>query len=359
MRLHWRRWLLIAVILVGGTILATRFVDLRLLLRTLLRGQWQWLALATILHLGYFVLYAYLYQVGFALVGVRSRTDELLPLVFASYFVNAVAPTGIATAALFVDDAAQRGESGARTAVGMLVVLVADLLTLLPFLAAGLVYLALQDELHPYYVLGAAGIAVFALGMSAALPLARHDPALLRRLLDWTRAAAAAVARRLRRRPPLDEAWVERNLTDLRLASAAIVAHPGRLTWTMAVAFAVHVANLAGLWALFPAYDQPVGFWVLIAGFAMGIIFWVVAIIPQGIGVVEGIMAFVYASLGIPPVKALAISLAFRGLNLWLPVMAGLYFLRHTRSFGGHGRSPLTRRAGPEEDAGPSAPADP
>jgi uncharacterized membrane protein YbhN (UPF0104 family) len=72
----------------------------------------------------------------------------------------------------------------------------------------------------------------------------------------------------------------------------------------------------------------------LVAGFSMAILFWLVAVTPEGVGVVEGTMALVFISLGFPSQVATAIALAFRGLTFWLPVLAGFVVLRRLQPFG-------------------------
>jgi len=71
-----------------------------------------------------------------------------------------------------------------------------------------------------------------------------------------------------------------------------------------------------------------------VAGYAMGILFWNVSPVPQGIGVVEGVMVLVYTSLGINGFVAASIVLAFRGLNFWLPMLLGFILLRQVKIFG-------------------------
>ena len=72
----------------------------------------------------------------------------------------------------------------------------------------------------------------------------------------------------------------------------------------------------------------------LVAGYAMGILFWNVSPVPQGIGVVEGVMVLVYTSLGINGFVAASIVLAFRGLNFWLPMLLGFILLKQVKIFG-------------------------
>ena len=63
----------------------------------------------------------------------------------------------------------------------------------------------------------------------------------------------------------------------------------------------------------------------------MGILFWNISPVPQGIGVVEGVMALVYTSLGIQGFIAALIVLAFRSLNFWLPMLLGFILFRKVK----------------------------
>lgn len=65
----------------------------------------------------------------------------------------------------------------------------------------------------------------------------------------------------------------------------------------------------------------------------MAMVFYVVSITPGGIGVVEGVIALVYTSLGVPADKAAVITIAFRGLSFWLPMLVGFILIRKTHSF--------------------------
>jgi uncharacterized membrane protein YbhN (UPF0104 family) len=118
-RLYGRRLLWLLLLLGFLVLVASRFTSLRQLIATLSQSRWQWLVVGVLTHVIFFYLYALLYQIGFDMVGVEGRALDLLPVYFASLFVNAVVPTGgVGGAALFVDDAARRGQSGARAAVG-------------------------------------------------------------------------------------------------------------------------------------------------------------------------------------------------------------------------------------------------
>jgi uncharacterized protein (TIRG00374 family) len=95
----------------------------------------------------------------------------------------------------------------------------------------------------------------------------------------------------------------------------------------------IHAASLMSLFALFLAFHHRARFGVVVAGYAVGILFWKMSIVPEGVGVVEGVMILVYTSLGVPGTRATVISLAFRGMTYWVPMIIGLVALRRLRLF--------------------------
>ncbi len=220
-------WLLLVALMF---VVITRFTSLKSLGSTLLQGKWQWVLVAAALHFIYFVLYARLYQVGFRVVDVKSRMRDLLPLFFASVFVNAIAPSGGAAAgALFVDDANRHGQSGARAAVGTVLVLITDLATLTPFLAFGVVFLLLQHNLQFYDIIGAVIFVIFISILIGLLVLAKWKPDRLHQLLNWAQRTVDKVGGWFKHPDLLGEDWAEHNASDFTDASNAIADHPKRL----------------------------------------------------------------------------------------------------------------------------------
>ena len=62
------------------------------------------MGIAALLQVVYYLFYTGVYQSAFYTVEVESRVVELLPVTFASIFLNVAAPTGGASgAALFVE----------------------------------------------------------------------------------------------------------------------------------------------------------------------------------------------------------------------------------------------------------------
>jgi uncharacterized protein (TIRG00374 family) len=324
-------WLLIAVF---AGIVITHLTDIAKLGRTLGQGQWRWVVVAAVLQFVRYVIFAALYWSSFDIVGVRSRIRELLPVVFASVFVNVAAPVaGLGGFALFVDDAARREESAARASAGTLLVLVADYSVFALLLPSSLTYLFVRGDLKVYELASAALLLLFIGGLAAMLILGFWKPTWVLRLFTLAQRAVNRVAGWLKRPNWLADDWAAHNAGEFNEAAEAITNYPRRLIRTLGIVWAMWMVNMASLYALFLAFYQPISIGILAAGFAVGTLFWIMAITPQGAGVVEGVMVLVYTSLGIPGTQAAVIVLAFRGLAFWLPLVIGFFLLRRVRSF--------------------------
>jgi uncharacterized protein (TIRG00374 family) len=325
-----RRWLWILFFLAITILVSSRFTNARDLASTLSKGIWQWVAAGVAIHIAYFCLYAFLYGAGFRTVGVQARAGRLIPVVAASVFANAVAPIGgMGGGALFLNYLVRQGQSGARATIGLILVLVADMVTLIPLIIFSLVYLARQGVLAFYDTLAGGIFALFVLILTAMIITAGWRIAYVQRVLTWLKGVVNWVAARFERVDMLGVDWVEGTANELAGAAKAIIAHPRQLGITVAWGLVVHLVNLVGLYAFFLAFRQPITLSGLVASFSLGIVFFVVAIIPQGVGAVEGIMSLILTSLGVPSAKAITIVLAFRGVNFWLPMIVGLVVLPH------------------------------
>ncbi len=328
---RWLFWLLIAAFLI---LVVSRFTEIESLVNTLAQGRWEWVVAAVLLQVIYYVTYAALYQAAFHTVEVESRVRELLPVMFASLFVNVAAPVAnIGGSALFVDDAAQRGQSGTRAAAGVVLAMLADVGAFLLPMLVGLIFLFLWDQIRAYQVLGALAVLMVVVGLTALLMIGWRARRRLRRLFEGLRRLVNRAVGWFNRSPVLDDDWAEETAAEFAQAAAVIADHPRRMGRTLAVGLITHLVNMACLYALTVAFYRPMGLEALLMGYAMAITFRIASITPQGAGVAEGVLTALYASLGLPGPKAAAVTLTFRGLSIWLPMVIGFFLLRWVRSF--------------------------
>jgi len=331
----WRRWLFVLLSVALLAVVVSQFTSAQALGVDLSKADWRWAAVALVMQAVFFLLYGGLYQSGFRAVGVTSRAMSLVPVLLASIFAKTAVPlTAAPAAAVFIDDAMARGQSGARTAVGVVVVLVVDLLTALPFVVAGTVALVLRARLVAFALVGTGLFVAFIGAVLSSLALAALRPGWLEALLAGCRAVVNRSARLLGRPAFLPDGWAGRTTDQLAAAVTSIPGHPRDIAIASGYGLLLHLANLAGLGALFLAFGQGLDPAALAAGFGMSIVFFIIAIVPDGIGAVEGAMALVFAQLGMAPTAAILVTVAYRILNVWLPVAIGFWCARRLRLFG-------------------------
>ncbi len=323
---HWRRWLLLLAYVALTLVIVTRFANFHELMLTLGQGQWQWVVVAVALNFLYFVLYAAIYRFGLATAGVQSTIWGLLPVLLASFFVNAVGEaTGAGGAALFVDDAVHRGQSGARAAVGVLLVLLVELGTVIPLVVFSIAFL-LRHSL-PIVGLTVAISAIFLLfsaGLFAILWLSHVRPLWVTRVLEWMQRVVNRIGSWFHRPRLLSEDWARRNAADFTAGALAVTQHPTELGLALLYSFLLHLINVAQLYALCFAFLQPVSLGLVLTDFSIGFVVAVVVVFPPG--AVEAIMALILVDMNLNGAEVGAIILSFRGLSFWLPLLVGFFF---------------------------------
>lgn len=329
-----RAWILRVLVVALIWVVVSRLTEIEALARAFLQARWGWLLAAVVVQGLYFLVFAAVYQSAFDTVGVRARIRHVLPVIFAAFVVNVTMPAaGFGGAALFVDDAARRGESPGRAGVGMLLSLVADLTAFVLILAPGMAVLLVAHALEPYEVIAAAILVTIVSALGGVMFIGLWRPGWIRFLLYGLQRIANGMGARFRHPNLVPSEWVERTAGEFAEATAGIAAHPLGLVRTVGLALGAHLLDLATLYTVVLAFHGRIGLGPLVAGYAMAIVFWNVSITPQGIGVVEGVLTLVYTSLGIPADQATLIALGFRGLTFWLPMAVGFGLLHRLRSF--------------------------
>lgn len=330
-----RRWLLWILVASFGWLVISRFNEIENLAQTIARGIWLWVLVAAAFQLVYYVAQARVYQVSFSLVGVKSSVLELVPVILGSMFINAVAPSGgTAGVALFVDDAIQRGESGARATAGTLLALIGIYGGFGPYLVTTLLYLQSQGLLNVYQLVAALALLTISLLMSSLLLLGWLRPGLLQRILARVQGLVNRIAARMQRPPLLEQPWAARTAGEFEDAARAISARPRGLISIIFWAAVAHLLNAASLYAFFLAFRYTLSPGALLAGYTIGQLFVIISPTPQGIGFVETIMPLVFTSFAVPSAVATVTVLAYRGFSFWLPLLAGFFLLQRLQSLG-------------------------
>ncbi len=336
--MKWRKIITVGLIILFGAVFIPQWGNLADLLNVLQRGRPIWILAALGLQLLWFLNQAALYQAIYALLGLPARVRRLLPIVLASNFVNFATPTAsLGAIPLFLRDAEERGLDPGKVALTNVVRLLLNLAWFSLPLSFSLVVLFLRHKLRMYHIIASSILLAVTILMVAGIVMAGLRPGGFARRLGWAVGRLNRFGERLLKRDVLSE---ERARTFAgQFGEAAIVLWQGRRRLPRPLIHSMlhdglELGVLYAMYMAFPGPGAPLSLVLLVTGYTIGVLFSVVAITPQGLGVVEGALVAAFTSLGLPMMRAAVVMLAYRGLSFWLPLVAGFAALRWVHGVG-------------------------
>jgi glycosyltransferase 2 family protein len=334
----WRSAALIALLVLFGLMFGSHFNDLADVAAVLRRGQPGWIVVALVLQLLWFLNQAVLYRSIYHLLGLPARTLRLLPIVLASNFLNFVTPSAsLGAVALFLEDARQRGLDPGKVALASVVRLVLNLVWFGMLLIFTLTVLAVRMELMVEYLVAAAWLLAAAAVVISGLLVAALRPDLPAQFLGWIGGLADRLGGVVLHRELSAAERARRFGMQFGQAASALWAGRQRLPqpWLHVMLFdALQLGVLYAMVRAFPGDGAAITPVTLVVVFTLGVLFSVVAITPQGLGVVEVTLLGAFTMVGVPMGRAAIVVLAYRGFSFWTPLLVGLGALRWVRGLG-------------------------
>lgn len=121
--------------------------------------------------------------------------------------------------------------------------------------------------------------------------------------------------------------WID----DFNISSRILTreSNKGRIIKFLLSGASVYISTGLSLYLVFLAFGVDVSWWQLFT--AVGVIFLFTAATPTpyGIGFVEGISQIVLSAIGVPGNAAVVVTLVYRGISVWIPIMIGFLTFRH------------------------------
>lgn len=334
----WRAIAVVVLLGLFGLMFASHVGDLAETAKVLQRGQVAWLGVAVFLQLVWFANQAALYQSIYQLLGLQTGAVRLLPIVLASNFLNFVTPSAsLGAVALFLEDARQNGLDPARVALASVVRLVLNLVWFSILLVFALTVLSLRMQLVAEDLFAAALLLVGALLVIGALVLAGLQPARLGALLGWLGRSLDSIGSAVLRRDLEIEERAMRFGTQFGQAASALWSGRRRLPrpWLHVILFdGLQLGVLYAVLQAFPADSAVLSPVTLLVIFTIGVLFSVVALTPQGLGMVEVTLLSAFTMFGVSMGRAAVVVLAYRGFSFWVPLLVGLGALRWVHGIG-------------------------
>jgi glycosyltransferase 2 family protein len=196
-------------------------------------------------------------------------------------------------------------------------------------LTLGLGILASQNSLHPAEIAASVLLVLAALGLAIILYLAMVSEALLGHFLVVCSRGINYVVRPFIRQNWLIEDRARSFSSELAEGVTDLKKNPRDLLAPLGLALANKALLITILWMVSLAFQVPLKAEVLIAGFSIGYLFLIVSPTPAGVGIMEGAMALSLRSLGLALETATVITLAFRGITFWAPMIIGAINFRN------------------------------
>jgi uncharacterized protein (TIRG00374 family) len=293
-------------------------------------GDWTFLLGALLLETGWFYIVGATYSALYNIVGIPDSIRRLWKLGSAANFSNVIAPTGgMSAAALLITDARRNNFSSARATVVYALFVFFDYTGLLCVLTVGLGILASRNSLHWAEITASIILLLAALGLAAILYLAMLSETLLGKVLSISARGINRVLKPFIHRNYLSENRAHSFASEIAEGISDLKQNPKELLAPLGLAIANKALLMIILWLVALAFQTPLSAEVLVAGFSIGYLFVIVSPTPSGIGIMEGAMALSFRSLGIALETATIITLAFRGITFWVPLIVGAVNFRN------------------------------
>lgn len=181
----------------------------------------------------------------------------------------------------------------------------------------GTLYLLLVHDLSQAQLIEFSAILLVLGLMTALIIIALRFPETATRFILWLSRHWAT----LRRKPFTPENIVS---TVREFVAAWSSMRKGKWFYPMLGAIANIGFDMLTLYFMFIAAGNTVSFGVLFAGYGLPLILGKMAFLfPGGVGVIEGSMVALYASLNVPEAVCVVVILGYRLFSFWLPIVLG------------------------------------
>lgn len=320
-----RKFVIVVVLFLGITFVVLYFSQLEQILATLQRANPWYLALAMVIQAIWFAVVGLTYQSIYSLLGLKESRRHMILLAVAANFVNVVTTSaGVGGMALFINDGSHRGQSSGRVTVAGALYLLIDEAAFLCVLALGTVILARRNRLSDGDIAAALTLLAIACVLAIFLYLGYRSAELLGKVLAWLARLINSILRPFLRRAYLSEERAHSFAAEIAEGLSALPKKPTSLIPPLLLSLLGKILLMGVLTCAFLSFNVPFRVGTIIGGFSIGFLFLIVSPTPSGIGVVEGVMALALRSLRVTWNMAVLVTLAYRGVTFWLPLLVGI-----------------------------------
>ena len=330
-----RKFILAIILFLGFVFVIAKLAEIQNIALTLEGGIWWFLLLALLVEILLVINYGASFRSIYHAMGIEERVGTLALMYSAASFVNVVAPTaGVGGLAIFISEARRRDYSPARVAVAGVLFLLFDYLGLIGILLVGLVILIRRNNLTLVVILASAALVALAMLFAFLLNLGMQSAVALGNALATMARFINRILRPFIHRDYLSEERAHEFAHDAADGLTKMRSQPKSMLLPLFLALINKSGLLLILVLVFLAFKIPISIGTIIACFSIGYLFVIISPTPAGIGVVEGALTLALTSMYISLEDAAVITLSFRGITFWLPMLFGMISLRMLERVG-------------------------
>jgi len=325
-----RKFFIVLILFLGIVFFITRFTEVKKIYAILQMGSWHFVWLGIFVEGLWMLNVSASYQSLYDLMGIKENLGRFFQLTNAANFVNIVTPAsgGVPALAVYLGDAQKRGYPVGKVMAAWALYLFFEYLGLLGVVTLALIVLFRRNNLNWSEITAAIILVAIAFGLATLISLGMRAPQLLGDILAGIAHAINRVMWIFLHRPYLSEERSHAFARDVSDGLAVLRGNQRGLLRPLLLAATNKVLLGLILWTMFLAFDASYSVGTMIGALGICYLFVIVSPTPSGVGVVEGIMTLTLVSLRVEVEAATVITLGFRGITFWLPLLVGAVTFR-------------------------------
>lgn len=268
------------------------------------------------------------YQDYFKTQGENLSTRSMYSIALELNFVNHVFPSGGVSGFSYLSvRLKQNGISTAKSTLAQLLRFSLTFLSFIVLLFVGMLLLALESNTSPLTILISSSIAFMTL---FGVIVGTYIISDLGRIKSFTIFLPKAINSvigifRRKRTAAIDIKKVERTLEDLHNDYVVLSKDWRQLKRPFWWAMLVNITDIMTIYMVYIAFASWINPGALIIAYAVANFAGLVAILPGGVGIYEGLMTATLASAGVGKALALSATVVYRVLNMFYSLPIGYY----------------------------------
>lgn len=314
---NWRQILLLGALFLFAYLAYQQRNELIKVQYILWQGKWGFFILALALQLLFYALQAAMYR-QILQIWIPVGFNEIYRLTLSSNSLNKLVPSGgMSGLVLFISQAKDSGVGTGLSIIANALFYSLDYLSFLLIVWWGLFFYGSAIGLGKDVRWAISAFTFVIILATLLLILAIKNEARLRRWLDFL---VQRISRLRSQAPALYEAL---NILEKRQKNL-----PCGVVLAFSYAFLMQLVDIAILYLCFQTVKYPIKLGEAVAGFGLSSVTALISMVPQGIGIYETAMTWIYNHMGVPFSIAITVSLLYRGITFWFAIVPGLLTMR-------------------------------